>query len=107
MTEYKCHWWPDGGTPVLTAAVTLNADSRLEGAALALRRLVDLGCDITAPHAHIDMTEKNGSTRVVLVEEVLDWLDDPKQSLFVRREGLSTLSRAGGAPGIRSVRNVD
>jgi len=52
---------------------------------------MQLGCDITAPLAHIDVTEADGGKHTLLVEEVLDWLSDPKQMPFVQREGLATL----------------
>src|SRR5262245_25118101 len=101
MTEYKCHWWSAEAEPALTPVVTLAAETRIQGAALALPRLMELGCDIGAPHAHVDMTDPNGETHMVLVEEVLDWLDDPRQEQFVRREGLEALRRTDGtqAPG--------
>ena len=91
MTEYQFHWWPSGTTASLTPSVRLQAESHLHGAALALRHFMQLGCDITAPLAHIDMTEPDGVKQTLLVEEVLDWLNDPKQTDFVHREGLAVL----------------
>ena len=91
MTEYRFHWSaPEASRPV-TPSVTLQAESHLHGAALALRQFVALGCDITAPLAHVDITESNGVKQTLLVEEVLDWLNEPKQAEFVHREGLAVL----------------
>ena len=69
----------------------LDADSRLAGGALALRHFAELGCDIAAPGAHIDAKDADGGTHTLLVEEVLDWLNEPHQSAFVQREGLAAL----------------
>jgi hypothetical protein len=74
-----------------TPSVALKAESTLHGAALALRHFVQLGCDITAPLAHVDVTDADGSKHTLLVEEVRDWLSDPKQTAFVQREDLATL----------------
>ena len=71
--------------------VTIAAASRLSGAALALRQFAQLGCDLTSPLAHVDVTERDGSEHTLLVEEILDWLNDPKQSLFVHHECLGVL----------------
>ena len=95
MTEYQCHWWPSGAQPKLTQAVALEAQSRLHGAALALRQFSDAGCDISAPAAHIDMTDSDGTKHMVLVDEVLDWLKEPRQAAFVQQEHLATLFREG------------
>ena len=89
MTAYRFHWWSPDGTPALTPRVSLRAESRLHGAALALRQFVRLGYDATAPLAHIDVSESHGSRQTLLVEEVLRWLRDPKQSDFIVREGLA------------------
>jgi len=51
------------------------------------------GCDITAPLAHVDLTGPVGVKHTLLVEEVLDWLNDPKQTAFVRNEHLADLLR--------------
>jgi hypothetical protein len=93
MTEYLFHWWPSGTTRTIPPSVKLQADSHLHGAALALRRFMELGCDITTPLAHIDITESNGVKQTLLVEEVVDWLNEPKQVEFIHREGLSVLLR--------------
>ena len=71
--------------------VRIAAQSHLHGAALALRQFAELGCDITAPLAHVDMTEADGATETLLVEEVLDWLNDPERRNFVHHEGLGVL----------------
>lgn len=94
MTEYRCHWWPAGAAPVLTPNVRVDAESARHGAAVALRQFLPLGCDITAPHAHVDATEADGSTHMILVEEVLDWLAQPAQAPFVERERLEDVLRA-------------
>jgi hypothetical protein len=94
MTEYRCHWWPAGAQAVLTPSVSVDAVSTRHGAALALRQLVQLGCDITAPHAHVDLKEPDGIKHTVLVEELIDWLRAPEQAVFVAREGLAELLRA-------------
>jgi hypothetical protein len=92
MTEYRFHWRPSGATRIATPAITLQAESHLHGAALALRQFVELGCDITAPLAHVDMTDSDGARQTLLVEEVLDWLNQPKQVEFIDREGLAGLN---------------
>ena len=91
MTEYRCHWWLPGERPSATAAVALEAESIRHGAALALRHFIHSGCEIGIPLAHIDVTEGSGVQHTMLVEEILDWLRDPGQAEFVRREGLSEL----------------
>jgi hypothetical protein len=91
MTEYQFHWWPSGTHPTLTPSVSLKAESPLHGAALALRHFMELGCDVTAPLAHVDMTEPDGVKHTLLVEEVLDWLNDPNQTALVHRDGLAVL----------------
>ena len=92
MTEYQFHGLPSGTTPAPTPSIRLQAESHLHGAALALRHFMQLGCDITAPLAHVDITEPGGVKQTLLVEEVLDWLNDPKQSDFIHREGLAVLA---------------
>ena len=91
MTEYRFHWWPSRTAGAVTPSVRLPAESHLHGAALALRHFMQLGCDIAAPLAHVDMSEPEGAKQTLLVEEVLDWLSDPKQADFLRRESLSAL----------------
>jgi len=91
MTEYRFHWLPTGPTRATIPSVTLHAESHLHGAALALRHFMELGCDIGAPLAHVDMTEAGGAKQTVLVEEVIDWLNEPHQTDFMRREGLAVL----------------
>src|SRR5262245_17733658 len=91
MTEYRFHASPSAHHATLTSIVTLNAESPLHGAALALRHFRQLGCDIAAPLAHLDVTDPNGVRHTLLVEEVLDWLNDPNQTAFSRREGLEGL----------------
>jgi hypothetical protein len=49
------------------------------------------GCDLTAPLAHVDVTESSGVKHTLLVEEIREWLNDPKQTAFVHREGLAVL----------------
>jgi hypothetical protein len=78
---------------VLTPSVSVDAVSLRHGAALALRQLLAQGCDISAPHAHVDVTGPDGASHMVLVEEVLDWLGSPEQASFVDREGLDILLR--------------
>jgi hypothetical protein len=93
MTEYLFHWRP--GTPrTMPSSIKLQAESHLHGAALALRQFMDLGCDITAPLAHVDINESNGVTQTLLVDEVLVWLREPQQGEFVQREGLAVLLRS-------------
>ena len=91
MTEYQFHGLPSGTTRTLTPSVSLEAESHLHGAALALRHFRQLGCDVAAPLAHIDMTEADGVKQTLLVEEVLEWLHDPKHTDFIDREGLAVL----------------
>jgi len=94
MTEYLFHWWRSGAGHSVRPSVTLEAQSHLHGAALALRQFVDLGCDLTVPLAHVDITESNGVKQTLLVEEVLDWLNEPKQTEFLHRESLAGLLRS-------------
>jgi hypothetical protein len=91
MTEYQFHWWPTGTKQGQAQSVRLEAESHLHGAALALQHFVRLGCDIATPLAHLDMIEPDGGKQTLLVEEVLDWLSDPKQRDFIQREGLAVL----------------
>lgn len=79
---------------MLTPSVSIDAPSVRHGAALALRELVKLGCDVTAAHAHVDVQDADGATHTVLAEELIDWLSAPEQAAFVEREGLETLVRA-------------
>jgi hypothetical protein len=95
MTEYTFHWWPAGTQQAPTPSVTLQAASHRHGAALALRHFVQLGCDIAAPLAHVDVTEAGGVKQTLLVEEVLDWLNDPEQADFIHREGLAAVLHSG------------
>jgi hypothetical protein len=92
MTEYLFHWWP-GTTRAIPPNIKLQAASHLHGAALALRQFIDLGCDITAPFAHVDITESNGVKQTLLVDEVLEWLHEPQQGEFIHRESLAVLLR--------------
>jgi hypothetical protein len=91
MTEYRFHRWQSGTEPAPPPSVSLQAESHFHGAALALRHFVQAGCDISAPLAHVDISEPGGAKQTLLVEEVLDWLSDPKQTDFVHREGLAAL----------------
>jgi hypothetical protein len=91
MTEYQFHWWPSGAKRARTSSVSVQAESRLHGAALALRDFRQLGCDIAAPLAHIDVIAPDEVKHTLLVEEVLHWLADPEQADFIRREDLAVL----------------
>jgi hypothetical protein len=91
MSEYQFHWWPSGDQRARTQSVTLQAESTLHGAALALRHFIQLGCDISAPLAHVDVTDPDGAKHTLLVEEVLEWLNDSKRTDFIQREGLAVL----------------
>jgi len=91
MTEYLFHWWPSETTRSISRSIKLQAESHLHGAALALRQFKELGCEITAPLAHVDIVESSGVKQTLLVEEVLDWLQEAQQGEFIRREGLSVL----------------
>jgi hypothetical protein len=93
MTEYQFHWWPTAATPPAAPTVRLEAESHLHGAALALRQFMQQGCDINIPLAHVDMTGPDGVKQMLLVEEVLDWLNDPLQTDFMQREGLAVLGQ--------------
>jgi hypothetical protein len=63
MTEYQFQWWPSGTKPALTPSVRLQAESQLHGAALALRHFKQVGCDISAPLAHIPTTSLSSTDR--------------------------------------------
>jgi hypothetical protein len=91
MTGYQLHWWPSGTQQPPIPMVTLDAESPLQGAALALLHFSQLGCDITALLTHVDVTEANGSKHTLMVDEIFEWLNDPKQMAFVQREGLAVL----------------
>jgi hypothetical protein len=92
MTVYQYHWWPSRtARGSLAPSISLHADSHLHGAALALRHFRQLGCDITAPLAHLDMIEPDGVKQTLLVEEVLEWLNHPHQIDFRHREDLTVL----------------
>ena len=95
MTEYLFHWWHPGAAHSVTPSVKLEARSHLHGAALALRQFVERGCDINAPLAHVDITESSGGKQTLLVEEVLDWLNEPEQTEFIHCEGLTALVSSG------------
>jgi hypothetical protein len=95
MTRYQFHWLPTATTRATIPTVTLHAESHLHGAALALRHFMELGCDIGAPLAHVDMTEPDGARQTVLVEEVIEWLNQPHQTDFMQREGLAVLLHKG------------
>lgn len=89
MTQYRFHWSPNANNPV--PIVTLEAESHLHGAALALREFMQQGCDVAAPLAHVDVTEVDGAKQTLLVEEVLEWLQEPQQANFIDRQGLAVL----------------
>jgi hypothetical protein len=91
MTEYQFHWWRSGTQATSMPSITLDAPSKLHGAALALGQFKQLGCDMGAPGAHVDVTDPDGARHTVLVEEVLDWIKLPEQTPFVERQGLATL----------------
>ena len=91
MTEYHFHWLPSQPKRSSIPSVRLQAESRLHGAALALRQFAELGCDLTTPLAHLDLTEPDGVVHTLLVEEVIDWLNDPRQADFIHREQLAVL----------------
>ena len=89
MTDYRFHWWPSSAST--TPHVALAAESTHHGAALALQRFVAFGCDLSAPGAHVDITDANGDKQTLLVEEVIDWLKQPEQVTFIERERLAPL----------------
>ena len=97
MTEYRFHWWPTQPAGNLIPTVTLEAPSKLGGVALALRRFAQLGCDVTTPLAHVDLTDADGVKHTIMVEEVFDWLKAPEQAAFVQREHLGALIGGGAA----------
>jgi hypothetical protein len=66
--------------PDLTLSARRRSQSPRHGAALALQRLVELGCDVNAVGAHLDITEADGVKHTVLVEEVVDWLKDDERA---------------------------
>ena len=91
MTEYRFHSWPPAKEAKLAPTVALDAQSRLHGAALALRAFVELGCDIGGAGAHLDVSDPDGVKHTLLVEEVLDWLTDREQTAFVASHRLASL----------------
>lgn len=84
MSEYLFHWWPAGTERAMVPGVRLTADSRLHGAALALRHFREVGCDLSTPLAHVDVKDPDGATHTLLIDEVRDWLMEPGQAGFVR-----------------------
>jgi hypothetical protein len=93
MTEYRFHRSPNGTQQAPIPTVNMAAEPDLRGAANALRQFVTLGCDATAPLAHVDMIGPDGVEHRVLVEEIIAWLRDPKQAHYVHHEGLDALLR--------------
>ena len=91
MTEYQFHWWPSGERRSRSRIVTLEAESPLHGASLALRHFRQLGCDIAMPLAHVDTRDAAGVKHTLMVEEILEWLSEPQQQDFITRAGLSEL----------------
>ena len=91
MIEYQFHWMTRSGSPAPSPGVKVAAQSDRHGAALALRTFRQRGCDLSAPLAHLDLTEDSGLHRVLLVDEILEWLKQPSQAAFVEREGLQDL----------------
>jgi hypothetical protein len=91
VTEYQFDWKASANAPAVKSRVSIDAQSRFHGAAIALREFVRRGYDIAAPLAQVDMTEPSGETHILLVEEVRDWLKDPRQAAFVRGEDLAVL----------------
>jgi hypothetical protein len=90
IAEFRLHLWSRvPGKRVPTA--TFDAKSSLHGAALALREFTQLGHDITAPGAHIDIEEINGPTHTIMMSEVLEWLRQPEQTEFVKEQNLGYL----------------
>jgi hypothetical protein len=94
MTQYRLHWWPPADD---VTQLTLDAPSIFHGAALALQRFMDVGCDLAAPGVHIDVTDSQGMNHTIVVEEVLEWLKHPAQAAFVEHEGLAGLLRVSTA----------
>ena len=91
MTQYQFHWLTAARESRLSQSVSLEAKSSRHGAALALRYFKEHGLDILTPLAHIDVTEQSGRKHTLLVDEVLEWLHDPKQTAFVQDEHLAEL----------------
>jgi hypothetical protein len=91
MTEYQFHWWPTGNAHAMHRTVSLLAETAIQGAALALRYFRQTGCDIEAPLAHLDLIDASGHAHMLMVEEVLEWLKDPRQRFFVHHECLEML----------------
>jgi hypothetical protein len=90
VTAFRLHLWSRApGNRIPTA--TVDAQSNLHGAALALREFTQLGHDITVPGAHIDIEETNGPTHTMMMSEVLDWLRQPEQTEFVEEQNLGYL----------------
>jgi hypothetical protein len=53
-------------------SVCLEAESRLHGAALALREFIQHGCDLATPLAHLDVTAASGAHATLQVRKVLE-----------------------------------
>jgi hypothetical protein len=89
-TQFRLHLWSRVPGDQIPSA-SLEADTNLAGAALALREFTGRGYDVTPFGAHIDMEHAGSRTHTVLVTEVLDWLRLPAQSEFVAAERLAAL----------------
>ena len=93
MAEYRFHWWSSRAEAKAMPSVEIEAASPLAGAALALRHFRQEGYDIDAPLAHVDLVGPAGAKRMLLIDEVREWLHDPKQAIFVRDQDLGDLVR--------------
>jgi hypothetical protein len=91
MTEYQFHWLTAARESRRSQTVTLEAQTPRHGAALALLYFKEHGWDILTPLAHVDVTEQSGRKHTLLVDEVLEWLHDPRQTAFVQDEHLGGL----------------
>src|SRR5262245_44059523 len=92
MVEYHFHWITRSGESASSTVVTVSEQSDRHGAALALRIFRERGCDISAALGHLDLTDDRGFHRVLLVDEVVEWLKQPGQAAFVEREGLNDIA---------------
>src|SRR4029450_6575965 len=89
-TEFRLHLWSrvPGDRP---PAASFDAESNLEGAALALRQFMQSGYDITAPGPHRAVEAPGGPSRTMMISEVLEWLHRPDQAELVKKENLEQL----------------
>ena len=89
-TEFRPHLW--SSVPGIQIPTTsFDADTNLNGAALALREFTLRGYDVTPFGAHIDMQHAGGKTHTVLVTEYSIGFDCRRKANSLPKENLAAL----------------